>query len=520
MKLATPEQMKAIDASAITEYGIPGILLMENAASAVTAEALSMLGGRKDAVVLLIAGSGNNGGDAFAAARQLHGRGVCTEVYLLGDKAATAGEAGTNLGILEKTGIRIIEISDAAVPESLLADMKRAQLIIDGIFGTGLSREVDGLAGKVIEMINMSGKPVLSIDIPSGIDGRTGSVKGVCINATATVTFCLPKIGLVLHPGCEHTGRLVVADISIPPCVLENSYITTEIIEAGCVSKMIPVRPANSNKGDFGRVLLVTGSTGMTGSGCLASMAALRSGAGLVYAGVPKSLAPIYGSVLKEPVILPLEDNGSGSLAVECAGEILVQMKRMSVAAIGPGLTASNSISQIVGRIVRESTIPLVLDADALNVIGSNTAILKGLGIQAVLTPHPGEMARLTGLSIHDIQADRIGAAKAFAMDYRVIVVLKGSRTIVALPNGHIYVNSTGNAGMATAGAGDALTGIIAGLIAQGADAEEAAIAGVFLHGLAGDAAAGRIGVHGMVTGDIIDSLPQAIKSITGGMPY
>lgn len=512
MKLATPEQMKAIDASAITEYGIPGIVLMENAATAVTAEALFMLGSRKDAAVLLIAGGGNNGGDAFAVARQLHGRGIPTAVYLLGDKAAVAGDARINLDILEKIGIRVMEMAGAALPESFPADMEKAQLIIDGLFGTGLTRKVGGLAGQVIEKVNASGKPVLSIDIPSGIDGRDGFIKGACINAAATVTFCLPKIGLVLHPGCEHTGRLVVADISIPACAVENINITAELIDTARVSRMIPVRPANSNKGDFGRVLLVTGSTGMTGSGCLASMAALRSGAGLVYTGVPKSLAPIYGSVLKEPVILPLEDNGSGSLAVECAGEILAQMRRMSVAAIGPGLTASNNISQIVGRIVRESTIPLVLDADALNVIGGNTAILKGLGTQVVLTPHPGEMARLTGLSIHDIQADRIGTAKKFAVKFRVIVVLKGSRTIVALPNGHVYVNSTGNAGMATAGAGDALTGIIAGLIAQGADAEEAAVAGVFLHGLAGDAAADRLGLHGMLAGDVIDSLPQAIK--------
>jgi ADP-dependent NAD(P)H-hydrate dehydratase / NAD(P)H-hydrate epimerase len=515
MKLATPEQMKAIDASAITEYGIPGIVLMENAASAVATEALSMLGGRKDAVVLLIAGSGNNGGDAFAAARRLHGRGVLTRVYLLGKKAAVAGDARINLDILEKTGIRVIEVSDAAVPESLRADMEKAQLIIDGIFGTGLSRDVDGLAGKVIELVNMSGKPVLSIDIPSGIDGRNGFVRGSCIHAAATVTFCLPKTGLVLHPGCEHTGRLVTADISIPACAVESRNITTELIDPACISKIMPARNANSNKGDFGRVLLVTGSTGMTGSGCLASMAALRSGAGLVYTGVPKSLAPIYSSALTEPIILPLEDNGSGILSVECAEQILGQMKRMSVAAIGPGLTASNGISEIVRRIIRGSTIPLVLDADALNVIGGNTDILKGLGIQVVLTPHPGEMARLTGLSIQDIQADRIGTAKTFAADHGVIVVLKGSRTIIALPNGQVYVNSTGNAGMATAGAGDTLTGIIAGLLAQGVDAGDAAAAGVFLHGLAGDAAADRLGMHGMVAGDIIDSLPQAIKSVT-----
>lgn len=514
MKLVTPEQMKAIDASAIAQYGIPGIVLMENAASAVTEEACSMLGSPDGADVLLLAGGGNNGGDAFAVARQLHGKGANTAVYLIGEKAAVKGNAHTNLSILRKIGVRVTELTGENIPEELCTDIGKARLIIDGIFGTGLSREVSGPAREVIERVNGSGKPVLSIDIPSGVDGRDGSVKGVCIHAEVTVTFFLPKTGLILHPGCDHAGRLVVADISIPKGALECQTIETEYIDTGLVSGMIPKRVRNSNKGDYGRVLLVTGSTGMTGSGRLASMAALRSGAGLVYTGVPKSLAPVYSSALTEPIILPLEDNGSGYLSGECTEQILMQLKRMNVAAIGPGLTASTDITGIVKRIVRESTIPLVLDADALNALADSTSVLKGLGIQTVLTPHPGEMARLTGLSIRNIQADRIGTAKSFALEYKVIVVLKGSRTVIALPDGRVFVNSTGNSGMATAGMGDVLTGVIAGLIAQGADAGDAAIAGVFLHGLAGDLAAGRLGMPGLLAGDVVDSLPHAIMKI------
>lgn len=514
MKLVTPEQMKAVDAYTINDYGIPGLLLMENAASAVVSEAVSMLGGCKGKRFVALAGIGNNGGDAFAAARLLHCRGAIACVYLVGSKSGVSGDALTNLTILEKMGIQVIELSGEKGLGMLCSDMERAQLILDGIFGTGLSREVSGLAESVIREANASGKPILSIDIPSGVDGLNGTVKGVCINAATTVALCLPKTGLALHPGCEYTGRLITVDIGIPACVIDRLEIHTELIDAQMVSQLIPRRISNSNKGDYGKVLLVTGSTGMTGSGCLASMAALRSGAGLVYAGVPKSLAHIYGSQLTEPIILPLEDNESGCLAVESGAQIFTHMNRMSVAAIGPGLTAADSITVIVEKIIRESTIPLILDADALNAISNNTDILKKLTVQAVVTPHPGEMARLTGLRISDVQADRMGVAKMFAENFGVITVLKGSRTVVALPDGRIFINPTGNAGMASAGTGDVLAGMIAGLVAQGIDAGDAAVAAVFLHGLAGDAAVAVMGMYSMLASDLIEHLPQTFKDI------
>lgn len=514
MKLVTPEQMNAMDECTINEYGIPGLLLMENAASAVLSEAVSMLGGCRGKRIMALAGRGNNGGDAFAAARLLQCKGADVRVYLIGSKAGISGDALANLTILEKIGIQVIELIEGKELCTFYSDMEKSQLILDGIFGTGLTRKVSGLAGTVIDKVNASGKPILSIDIPSGVDGTNGNVKGPCIKATATVTFCLPKIGLVLHPGCEYTGKLITADIGIPPCVINRQEICTELIDAEMVSNMIPHRVANSNKGDYGKVLLITGSTGMTGSGCLASMAALRSGAGLVYAGVPKSLAHIYGSRLTEPIILPLEDGGNGCLAVESTEQIIAHMKKMDVVAAGPGLTATDSITEIVEKMISESTIPLVMDADALNAISGNTGILKNLPVNAVVTPHPGEMARLTGLGTSDVQADRIGVAKRFAAGYGVTTVLKGSRTVIAQPDGHVFINPTGNAGMASAGTGDVLTGMIAGLIAQGASVGNAAVAGVFLHGLAGDAAVAGLGMHGLLAGDVIERLPQTFKDI------
>lgn len=515
MKIVSPEQMKAIDGCSINEYGIPGILLMENAAIAVVSEAVSIMGGCRGRTVTAVAGRGNNGGDAFAAARLLRSRGVEVNVYLVGRKAGISGDALFNMTLFEKTGGTVIELMEDQDLEMLTADMNRSQLVLDGIFGTGLGREVSGIAASAISRMNASGKAILAIDIPSGVDGADGTVRGICVKADLTVTFCMPKTGLVLNPGCEYAGKLITAEIGTPQGALDKQNIRTELTDSELVSRLIPVRRPDSHKGDYGRVMILTGSTGMTGCGYLSSMAALRCGAGLVYTAVPASLAPIYGAATVEPIVLPLEDGGRGCLSAHSAGQILKHMEGMNVAAIGPGLTASDDIRLIVEQIIENSSIPLVLDADALNSISGNPAILKKLKAAAVITPHPGEMARLTGLGISDIKKDRIGTASRFAAEYGVTVVLKGSRTVTAIPDGRIFINPTGNAGMATAGAGDVLTGTIAGLAAQGVSICDAAVAGVFMHGLAGDNAAGSLGMHGIVAGDILLRMPHIIKELT-----
>ncbi|NJD01771.1 MAG: NAD(P)H-hydrate dehydratase [Ruminiclostridium sp.] len=285
-------------------------------------------------------------------------------------------------------------------------------------------------------------------------------------------------------------------------------------IDKQLISSIMPIRFKDSSKGDYGKVIIITGSIGMTGSGCLCANAAMRSGAGLVYVGVPAGLSTVYSTKLTEPIIIALQDNGGGSLSAAGSARIIEAVNRMDAAAIGPGLSVNDEIVEVVRNVIKRTRIPLVLDADALNAASRDISMLKECNADAVITPHPGEMARLTGLSIREVQNDRLKVAADFAEQYGVTVVLKGSGTVVALPDGTIYVNTTGNPGMATGGAGDVLTGIIASLAGQGVKLSDAAVAGVYLHGLAGDAAAGKKGMHGMIASDIIEELPYVIKEI------
>ena len=512
MKLATPGQMNGIDAHAINSIGIPGVVLMENAALKVVEAAADMLGGLAGRTVVLLAGKGNNGGDALAAARHLHIKGALCAVYLLCLKSDLRGDAAVNLGIIEKLGLQMIELAGQERLSMLRESIGNADLVVDGIFGTGLKGTVKGIAADAVETVNRSGKPVLSIDIPSGVCGETGRILGCCINASRTVTFCLPKVGLAVHPGCDHAGKLEVADIGIPGQAIEQSGIKARITDRELVSGMLSPRPPECNKGDFGRLLLLTGSSGMTGSGRLCADAALRTGAGLVYLGVPSTLAHIYASAISEPITVPLADDGSGRLSLQSASRILEVLKNMDAVAAGPGLSTGGDITEIVGLLLRECRVPLVLDADALNAVSLNTSVLKSLKAETVITPHPGEMARLTGLTIREIMEDRIGTATGFAQKWGVITVLKGSRTVVALPDGSYFINPTGNPGMATGGSGDVLTGVIASLAGQGMKPADAAVAGVYLHGLAGDAAAERLGRYGMLPRDMVEALPVVMS--------
>lgn len=525
MKVVTPQQMGGIDRLCIEEFGIPGVVLMENAALRVVEEiekSLEILPGK---YIFVFAGKGNNGGDAFAVARHLFNKGAEVKVFLLAEKSAITGDARINLNILEKSGVDVKELANspgtAASPdlkklslERLSSELSLADIIVDGIFGTGLKGGVKGLAAEVIGLINKSRKPVISIDIPSGLNGESGKVEGICIKASKTVTFGLPKTGLLVHPGCEYTGELVIADIGIPARAVERFDIRTFLVDRLLVRGMLPKRVPDSNKGDYGRVLVISGSTGMTGAGCLAATAALRSGAGLVYLGVPSSLVHIYDSVVKETVALPFEDEGKGYLSKKGIDGIISAMKGKDVIAVGPGLSVNDDVAAVVISIVENAEVPLVLDADALNVLSRQPATLKSIKAGAVITPHPGEMARLAGISIGEVQDNRLEVARDFASRWGVTTVLKGARTVIATPDGRLFINPTGNAGMATGGSGDVLTGVIASLTGQGLDVTEAAVAGVYLHGLAGDRAAAQKGQHGLIAGDIAEELPYAIKEM------
>ena len=516
MKVVTPAQMNAIDSMCINHIGIPGIVLMENAALKVVDEITESLQHIRGKKIYIFAGKGNNGGDAFAAARHLYNGDAKIKVYLLSEKKNIGGDAGVNLAVLEKMGIDVIELTDELQLEVLERELLDADMVIDGIFGTGLKGKITGLIEAVIRVINNSGRNVVSIDIPSGVSGETGAILGCCIKACKTVSFGLPKIGMIVHPGCEYTGELITVDIGIPAKAIEGTDIRTNIIEDNFVSKLIPRRYRASNKGDYGRVLIISGSVGMTGAGCLVAGAALRTGAGLVYLGVPSTLVPVYDASLIESITLPLEDNGLGYISKDSIKQILGHLKRVTVVAVGPGLSVNDDIVEIVSNIIANSEAPLILDADALNAVSRDVSVLKKLKAEAVITPHPGEMARLTGLSVKDVQDNRIEIAREFAAKWNIITVLKGAKTIIASPDGTIYINVTGNPGMATGGTGDVLTGVIAGLIGQGAKPLDAAVAGVYLHGLAGDSTAVMKGEHGLIAGDLLEELPYIIKGLTG----
>lgn len=517
MKVANPMQMNIIDSISIERYGIPGIVLMENAALKVAGEACRMLGEVWNKKILVIAGKGNNGGDAFAVARHLFLRKASVRVYLLCNPEEVRDDALVNYRIINRLGIPVEVVDNPSGLREMNKELKDCSLIIDGLYGTGFRGEINGIAAEVVQMVNNSGVKVLSIDIPSGVDGTTGKVSLSCVRADSTVTFGLPKFGLLVHPGCDYTGKLLIADIGLPEAAMEEAGISIWLNDSSEIRKLIPERKKDSNKGSYGRALLVAGSKGMTGAACLAAGACLRSGAGLVYLAGPASLVPVFGAQITEAVVLPLEDEGKGFLSAKCFENLKEKIENVDALAIGPGLSVCEDIRYILEQIIKSVKIPVVFDADALNAISKDTGILKNLKAPAVVTPHPGEMARLLGTSVAEVQDDRKKAALEFAMRWNVTVVLKGSRTIIAAPDGRVFVNATGNPGLATAGTGDVLTGIIAGFLAQGLDTVNAARAGVYIHGLAGDLAAKDRGEHGIIAGDVVEAVPYAIKNLLAG---
>jgi len=515
MKVVTPSQMSEIDRISIEEYGIPGIVLMENAALAVVDKVISIFDGRaRGKKVVIAAGKGNNGGDGFAVARHLFNIGVETLVFLAARKENIKGDALTNLNILDRIGVPVYILENEQDFDLFSNSVTSAHIVIDAIFGTGFKGIVKGTEEKMIEIINNSSTPVLAVDIPSGINGETGRAEGIHINASWTVTFRYPKVGLIVYPGCEACGELTVADIGFAREAVNRVGVYINTVEKEYLKSCIPPRFNESNKGTYGKVLIISGSPGMTGSGAMTAMSSLRSGAGLVYLAVPRSLINVYAAKTTEPVLVPLEDEGTGYLSARCCESLEEALAGKNVVAAGPGLFTGRDIFHVVRTIIELSPVPVVLDADALNVLAGNTGLLRQLKAGGVITPHPGEMSRLTGLSVQHVQENRIKIACSFAKEYNIVTVLKGFRTVIAMPDGRVYINLTGNPGMATAGTGDVLTGIISGFIAQGVAVEDAALLGVYLHGLAGDIAAGKIGFHGLLATDIIEEIPQGIMEI------
>ncbi|MCK8826178.1 NAD(P)H-hydrate dehydratase [Natroniella acetigena] len=515
MKIVTGVEMKEIDGQAIEDVGIPGVVLMERAGMKVVAEVIDLLEQVVEPEVIILAGCGNNGGDGFVVSRLLADEGIQVKTSVLGQREEISGDAKVNLDILENLNLSVTEIKTEEL-STLKEDLEQADLIIDALLGTGITGELRGLYPELIELINQVTTPVLAVDIPSGVEAGTAKVRSVAVKAERTVTFGLPKIGTLLYPGREYVGDLKVVDIGLPEQVIAEQELTTELITAELVKQNLVSRKQNTHKGDYGRLLIVAGSQGMTGAAMLVAQASLRVGAGLVTVGIPSSLNHILESKLVEAMTYPLAETEQVTLALEAEQQIEELLDGKDLLAIGPGLGQGEQLTTLIYNLLNTVNIPLVIDADGLNAI-QDLELLAQREAPTVLTPHPGELARLVGLTVEQIEEDRIGLASKLARQYQVVLVLKGAQTIVATPTGQVYLNLTGNAGLATGGSGDLLTGMIAGLAVQGLELVTATLIAVYLHGFAGDLAKDKLTEYSLIPSDLLDYLPQAIKKIRRG---
>lgn len=513
MKLVTSKEIRALEAQAMTQCKIPGVVLMENAGLAVLAAGQELVGDYRGKRVVVLAGTGNNGGDGLVVARHIANRGGEAEVFLLGTPDASRSDARTNYDILVAMGVSIQELS-WDVLASLATLLRTAHLIVDALYGTGFAGQITDLAAAVVHCVNGAGRPVLAVDVPSGLIADTGEVLGPCVQASMTVTFGLPKLGLYLEPGARYAGTVRLADISLPQHLVAAGHFCHTLITKEWCQGLLPARSPDSHKGTFGRVLAVGGSLGMTGAVCLTAEAALRSGAGLVEAALPKTLESTVAARTREIITHALHDSDAGHIGPASAEEFVALASRASVVVVGMGLGRHTETLAWLRQVLPEVRVPLILDADALTGLAGHTALLTGHRGSIVVTPHPGEMSRLTGLAVNEIQRRRVDVAKHYAAQWQCTVVLKGARTIVADPGGEIYLNQSGNPGMATAGMGDVLAGVIAALVAHQLAPSLAAALGVYAHGTAGDTAARAKGFMGLTSSDVLAALPEIWRDL------
>ena len=511
MKVLTAKQMQEADRRTIEEIGIPGVVLMENAGRGVAEAIDRMFRDRRRLGALVLAGKGNNGGDGYVIARLLMNRGWPVETLVCAaDASAIEGDAAVNLAILRNLGGTLRFLADGEDFAAATDDLGPRGVLVDALFGTGLDKPVRGRYADMIAWLNRRPEPVAAVDIPSGIDASTGRVLGCCVEADLTVTFGLPKVGLVSYPGAGRVGRLEVIDIGIPAMVTDAIDADCRLVDGPEAAALLPPRPADGHKGTFGHLLVLAGSVGKTGAAVMTAEAGLRGGAGLVTLACAAEIQPVAANQLKEAMSLALPDVAGevGMLALE---DLIRTMDDKQALALGPGLGVSQEVGGLVRRLIQDCPRPMVIDADGLTALeGHLETLARRAGSETVLTPHPGEMARLLGRSAADIQADRIAVAREFARDHQVVLVLKGARTVTATPAGELFVNRTGHAGLASGGMGDVLTGLIGSLLAQGRSARDAAVLGVYLHGAAADRLRPDYGDAGLLAGDLLRALPAA----------
>jgi hydroxyethylthiazole kinase-like uncharacterized protein yjeF len=512
--LVTADEMREADRRTIEEIGLPGMVLMENAAQGAVAVLEEDLGGMVEGLDLAaFCGRGNNGGDGLAMCRILANRGASATAYLFCKMRDVKGDAATNLTAARACGVEVIEIPDSEAFEHFKGAMSGHDYYLDALLGTGLNSEVKGRFADAIGLLNQSPQPVLAVDIPSGLNADTGCPMGKAVLADHTVTFGMVKQGLALEPG-DYVGELHLVDISIPPKVAEELDAKAQTLDEDLASALMPLRPAGAHKGSHGHLLVVGGSFGLTGAPCLAAWGGMRAGAGLVTVGAPLEFVPIIEAKLTTAMTLPLNQTASRCLGKEALNEILEAALEKQAMVLGPGLGRNGSTMKLVRELVEKASCPLVLDADGLFAISGGMGPNQYASGQIVFTPHPGEASRILGMGIAEIQADRAKAARKLAKLLGGVVVLKGTCSVVAEPGGDIWVNLSGNQLLAAGGSGDVLAGIIAGLMAQGMEALAAACLGVHVHGLAADLATADFGRRGLTAEELPDYLPQAFDHL------
>ncbi len=511
MLVLSTKEMSGLDQKTIHEIGIPGIVLMENAAQGAAAFFLRVLPDLADRRIAVVAGSGNNAGDGFALARIFHSKGAEVNVVCLRDPMKLTGDALTNFAILEKLGIPVTVWNEAEDFDAQCEPLSRSEAIIDAILGIGLNSEVKGLYRSVIDKINSLDVPILAVDVPSGLDAATGLPLGAAIRATATATFGFLKIGHLIERGSELSGEIEVIDIGIPPGLVRSTGLERYWLTEELLSSWIEPRQPEAHKGQAGHVCVLSGSPGKTGAATLVCQGAGRAGAGLVTLFIPESLNPIMAAKLTEVMTLPISETGENTAASIASNQILDFLKGKQALAMGPGLSTNEDTAALVKDLLLKAPCPIVLDADAITALSDDPGILQKAQVPVILTPHPGEMARICHCTIPDIQRDRLGSASRFSREHHVVLVLKGHRTIIAGPDGQLAINSTGNPAMAGGGMGDTLTGIITALLAQGFDPFRAACIGVYVHGAACDRVFGEVSSRGLLATDMLDEIPVVL---------
>lgn len=511
MKVASVSEMRAMDRHAIEHLGIPEEILMENAGQA-SSRILERRVGMVGKKIAVLCGAGNNGGDGFVVARTIHANGGVPLVFTVGNMDRLGGAAGLNRDMLHRIAVPLTAVTSAS---AVRKDILHCDGIVDAVFGTGLDRPVAGIHRDLIELVNESGKPVLSLDIPSGINGDTGEIMGCAVRADWTVTFGLPKRGNLLYPGYEFGGELAVTHISFPPALHDRDAIEVETND----HVALPPRRRTAHKGQLGDVLFIAGAADYFGAPFFAAFSHLKAGGGYTRLAAPRAVIPVVAAQGKEIVFHPLEETDTGSIAPANRERLLALADRVDMVVLGPGLSLHEATQELVRELAAALAKPLLIDGDGLTALAGFPEIVRGRTAGTILTPHLGEMARLTKKSTADIEGDKIPLLQETARSWNAVVVMKGAHTLIGTPRGRVFINMSGNAGMATAGSGDVLTGAITAMAGLGLPLVEAVRKGVFLHGRAGDLAAVEKGEDGMTARDILDHLPAAVQEDRRGRP-